>query len=116
MTEYAGVIWLAALAGGAAMPAAFALLGAITFRHYDAFYRSRQRGDVPPAWLAVAAGGWEGRLLAGLFLTAAGTAPAGLYVAAALLGILLVTESVASWLAHGRSEEPAPFEDVEDAA
>jgi hypothetical protein len=48
---------------------------------------------------------------------AAGTAPAGLYVAAGVLGALLVGESVGSWIAHGRSEEPVPFEDdVEDAA
>jgi len=117
LVEYAALIWLAALAGDAALPAAFALLGAITFRHYDAFYRARQRGDVPPRWVARAAGGWEGRLLAGLLLTAAGAAPAGLYVAAALLGTLLVGESVASCVAQRRSGEPlAPADDLEDAA
>jgi len=48
---------------------------------------------------------------------AAGPAPTGLYVVAALLGVLLVGESVASWLAHDRSDEPVPLEDdVEDAA
>ena len=58
LIEYGGVLWLAALAGASALPAAFALLCAITFRHYDAFYRSRQRGDPPPPWVADAAGGW----------------------------------------------------------
>jgi hypothetical protein len=114
--EYGGLIWLAALAGGAALPAGFALLSAITFRHYDAYYRTRQRGDAPPRWIAAAAGGWDGRLLAGLALTASGAAPAGLYLAAAALGALLVGESVASWIARGRSPQPVPLvDDVEDA-
>jgi hypothetical protein len=117
LVEYAGIIWLAALAGDAALPAAFALLGAITFRHYDAFYRVRQRGDAPPRWIAIAAGGWDGRLLAVLLLTAAGAAPAGLYVAAALLGALLVGESVASCIAQRRAGAAlAPADDLEEDA
>jgi hypothetical protein len=117
IVEYGGLVWVAALAGPAAMPAAFALLCAITFRHYDSFYRSRQRGDAPPGWIALAAGGWEGRLIAGLVLTAAGLAPAGLYVAAAVLGAMLVGESAASWIAGRRSGRPMPLhDDEEDAA
>ena len=103
LIEYGGVLWLAALAGASALPAAFALLCAITFRHYDAFYRSRQRGDPPPPWVADAAGGWDGRLLVVLALAAAGAGSAGLYAAAALLGAMLVGENVASWIAHRRS-------------
>ena len=34
-TEYAALIWIAALEGPDAYPAAFALLAALTFRHYD---------------------------------------------------------------------------------
>ena len=48
------------------VPAAFALLAAITFRHYDIVYRIRQRSSTPPRWLNRAAGGWDGRLLVAL--------------------------------------------------
>jgi hypothetical protein len=116
LIEYGDLIWLAALAGDAAVPAGFAFLSAITFRHYDAFYRTRQRGDPPPRWIAIAAGGWDGRLLAAFVIAAAGAAPAGLYVAGSLLGALLVGESVASWIARGRAGEPVPYDDVEEAA
>ncbi len=43
--EYAGILWVAALAGPSSVPAAFALLAAITFRHYDIVYRIRQRSS-----------------------------------------------------------------------
>ena len=59
------------------MPAAFALLLAITYRHYDIVYRLRHRGMTPPRWLNRAAGGWDGRLLAGFALAAAALVPAG---------------------------------------
>ena len=57
--EYGALLWIGAVAG--AVPAAFALLCAITFRHYDIVYRLRQRGELPPHWLNRAAGGWDGR-------------------------------------------------------
>ena len=47
-TEYAALIWIAALEGADAYPAAFALLAALTFRHYDLVYRLRHLGDDPP--------------------------------------------------------------------
>ena len=52
-----------------------------------------------------------------LLLTAAGAAPAGLYVAAALLGALLVGESVASCIAQRRAGAAlAPADDLEEDA
>lgn len=95
--EYGGLVWLAALAGGDSPPAAFALLAAIAFRHYDSVYRLRHQGRVAPAWVAAAGGGWDGRLLAGLVLMLVGALPAGFYVAAAGLAALFVTESIRSW-------------------
>ena len=50
--------------------AAFALLCALAFRHYDLVYRLRHRGVAPPRWLDRAGGGWDGRLLAGFVLAA----------------------------------------------
>ena len=62
-TEYAGILWVAALAGPSSVPAAFALLCAITFRHYDIVYRLRQRG-VDAAALAQPRGRRLGRAAA----------------------------------------------------
>ena len=86
-TEYAALIWIAALEGPAAYPAAFALLAALTFRHYDLVYRLRHLGTAPAPWVNALSGGWDGRLVAGFVLLAAGALPAGYFVAAAVLGV-----------------------------
>jgi Family of unknown function (DUF5941) len=104
--EYAGLLWLAALDG--AVPGAFALLAALAFRHYDLVYRLRQRGDTPPAWLNTLAGGWDGRLVLGWVLLAAGALPAAFYV---LAGVL-VGESAAGWARAA----PGVYEHEEDEA
>ena len=46
--EYAGLLWIGAVAGGDAEPAAFALLCAITYHHYENVYGFRHRGVRPP--------------------------------------------------------------------
>lgn len=97
--EYTAVLWLAGAAGDAA--AGFALLLALTLRHYDLFHRPRLRGVAPPAWLSVAAGGWDGRLVVVYALLVAGALPAGLYALAAALGALFVLEAAASARATG---------------
>jgi hypothetical protein len=114
VAEYGGILWVAAIAGPSAVPAAFALLLAITFRHYDIVYRLRHRGVTPPRWLNRAAGGWDGRLVASYVLAAAAAVPAGFYVAAALLGIVFVGESVASWATFARGQQPDVYEDEEE--
>jgi hypothetical protein len=114
VAEYAGILWVAALAGGTAVPAAFTLLLAITFRHYDIVYRLRQRGVTPPHWLNRAAGGWDGRLLAAYALAAAAAVPAGFYAAAALLGIVFVGEAIAGWATFERGQQPDVYEDEEE--
>ena len=50
--EYAMLTWLAATAD--AVPAAFALIAALTYRHYDLVYRLRHRAEVPPRWRSCA--------------------------------------------------------------
>lgn len=117
-TEYTALIWIAALEGAAAYPAAFALLAALTFRHYDLAYRPRHLGTTPAAWVNALSGGWDGRLVAGFVLLAAGALPTGFFVAAAVLGVAFAGESAAAWLIHGR--DPMPLgpaaEDEEDEA
>jgi len=112
--ECAGLLWIAAIAGPSSVPAAFALVATIAFRRYDLVYRRRQQGTLPPAWLDRAAGGWDGRLVAGLLVAVAGAAPVGLWVAAAALGLLLAGESVASWLAFDASQQPVGFDGDEE--
>ena len=82
-TEYMALIWIAALEGPDAYPAAFALLAALAFRHYDLVYRLRHRGVTPATWVNALSGGWDGRIVVGFLLLLAGALPAGYFVAAA---------------------------------
>jgi hypothetical protein len=93
--EYATLTWLAATDD--AVPAAFALIAALTYRHYDLVYRLRHRAEVPPRWLNALAAGWDGRVIIAWLLLALGALPAAMYVWAALLGAVFVAESVLSW-------------------
>jgi hypothetical protein len=114
VSEYAGILWIGALAGHGAEPAAFALLAALTFRHYDLVYRLRHRGVAPPGWLGNVAGGWDGRLVLGYILLVANALPAGFFIAAGLLAAVFVAESIAGWRTFGRAEQPVTYEDEED--
>ncbi len=116
VAEYAGLLWIAALAGPSSVPAAFALLLAITYRHYDMVYRLRHRAMTPPRWLNRGALGWEGRLLAGFVLAAAALVPAGFWVGAGLLAAVVVGESVHGWASETRTREPDVYEDEEEVA
>lgn len=112
--EYIAVIWIAGLEGSDAYPAAFALLAALTFRHYDLVYRLRHRGVVPAAWVSALGGGWDGRIVVAGVLLVAGALPAGYFVAAAVLGVAFVGEAIYGWLAVGRVQRPLEYEDEED--
>jgi hypothetical protein len=112
--EYGGLLWLGAAAGESSRPAAFALLCALTFRHYDIVYRLRHQGVSPPAWIGNLALGWDGRLVLGYILLVAGALPAGFFIAAGLLATVFVAESIAGWRRFGRAQQPATYEDEED--
>jgi phosphatidylglycerophosphate synthase len=114
VAEYGAILWIGAVAD--VVPAAFALLCAITYRHYDIVYRLRQRGETPPRWLARAAGGWDGRVIVAFVLAAAGAVPAGFHIAAGLLAVVLAAETIHSWLGYGRSLQAPVYEDEEEAA
>jgi len=110
--EYATLAWLAAIAD--AVPAAFALICALTFRHYDLVYRLRHRAEVPPRWLNLLAAGWEGRVIIAWLLLALGALPEAMYVWAALLGSVSVAETVVAWRRFERGRGTAgEFDEVE---
>ena len=111
--EYGGIIWIGATVGESATAAAFALIAALAFRHYDLVYRSRFQGRPPAAWLDVATGGWEGRLVVVTLLLVAGALPAALFVLAGALAAVLVSECVVSWRRHAATPVSI-YEDEED--
>jgi hypothetical protein len=112
--EYAALVWIAAVAGASSLPAAFALLAALAFRHYEIVYRLRHRGATPAAWVNALSGGWDGRLVAAVVLLAAGALPAGLYVLAGVLGAVFAGEAVAGWLGRDGDAPALEYADEED--
>jgi hypothetical protein len=112
--EYAGLLWIGSLEGPGGVPAAFALVAALAFRHYDLVYRLRHRGMTPPRWVDLAGLGWEGRVLLGYALLLAGALPAAFFVLAAALGAVFVTESVAGCTGTVRTQRTAVYEEEED--
>ena len=112
--EYAGLIWIAAIAGDTAPAAAFALLAALAFRHYDLVYGLRHRAELPPPWLNALAAGWEGRLIIAWLLLVAGALPAAFFVWAGLLGAASLAATVSAWRHFERGRRPAEYDDAED--
>ena len=112
--EYGALLSLAVLAGSRAPALCFALCGALAFHHYDTVYRLRHQGVAPPAWLSAAAGGWDGRLVLAYLLLAVGALETGLLVAAIVLALAYVIESVVSWLRFTQAQRPALYDDEED--
>jgi hypothetical protein len=110
--DYAGLVWIGSLAGEA--DAAFALIGALTFRHYDLVYRGRHQGAAPPGWVGLVAGGWDGRLVIAVVLLAAGALPTGFFALAALLAVVFVGESVASWRRFMAGSKTVELEEDEE--
>jgi hypothetical protein len=70
----------------------------------------------PPVWVNRLSGGWDGRMIAVLVLAAAAAVPAGLYVAAGLLGIVFVAETISAWASFERTQQPDVYEDEEEDA
>ncbi|GAA3444302.1 DUF5941 domain-containing protein [Planomonospora venezuelensis] len=101
LTEY-GFAAAAGFAHGVPPWLLFLFLGALVFHHYDVVYRVRQ-GLHPPAWLAAAGFGWDGRML----LLALGGLTGQLTAVLALLSLylwgLFGWESLTCWLAVPRS-------------
>jgi hypothetical protein len=106
--EYAGLLWLGTLAGSSSTPAAFALLAALTLRHYDIVYGLRYRGTPVSDRLGIAAGGWDGRLALGCVLLVTNALPAGFYVLAAIIAVVFCTAAIRDW---SRARMPVTFHD-----
>jgi hypothetical protein len=111
--EYGSLLWIAASAGDSSHPAAFALIAALVFHHYDLVYRPRFQGIAPPTWWNYVAGGWDGRLVLAVVLLAAGALPAGMFILAGLLGVGFAVECGLSW-ARLSVEPLSVYEDEED--
>lgn len=112
--EYGSLILTAYLAHGHAIRACFALLAVLAFHHYDTVYRLRQQGAPPPAWVSIAGGGWDGRIILAFIALLVAATRVGMAVAAGLLAILFVGESVSSWIGAAREGQPLTYADEED--
>ncbi|GAA4993357.1 hypothetical protein GCM10025734_22320 [Kitasatospora paranensis] len=113
--EYLTVLALVLRLDTAALPAAFGLVGAVAYHHYDTVYRLRGGTGAPARWLVRATGGQEGRALlvtlcAVLVYGAAPTGAVGhegpgaaalqgvLVALAAVLALVVVAESIHFWV------------------
>ncbi|WP_133918189.1 DUF5941 domain-containing protein [Streptomyces sp. NBC_00582] len=114
--EYLTVLILAAKSGvNGALPAAFGLVAAVAYHHYDTVYRIRGNAGAPPAWLVRAVGGQEGRTLLVAVLAALLTAPqfeVALTVLAVAVALVVLVESIRFWVSAGA---PAVHDEGEPA-
>lgn len=114
--EYCTILVLAAKADvNGALPAAFGLVGAVAYHHYDTVYRIRGNAGAPPAWLVRAVGGQEGRTLLVAVLAAVLTASqftVALTVLAVAVALVVLAESIRFWVSAGA---PAVHDEGEPA-
>ncbi|MGW5232915.1 DUF5941 domain-containing protein [Streptomyces nodosus] len=117
--EYGTVLVLAAKAGvNGALPAAFGLVAAVAYHHYDTVYRIRGGAGAPPSWLVRAIGGHEGRTLLVTALAAllgAAQFMVALTVLAGYVAVLVIVESVRFWVAAHKGGAPAVHDEGEPA-
>ncbi|MBX9392607.1 CDP-alcohol phosphatidyltransferase family protein [Streptomyces sp. TRM72054] len=114
--EYGTVLILAAEAKvNGVLPAAFGLVAAVAYHHYDTVYRIRGNAGAPPHWLVRAIGGHEGRTLAVVVLAVVLTAAqfeVALTVLAVAVALVVLVESIRFWASAGA---PAVHDEGEPA-
>jgi phosphatidylglycerophosphate synthase len=114
--EYGTVLVLAAQADvNGALPAAFGLVAAVAYHHYDTVYRIRGDAGAPQAWLVRAIGGHDGRTLLVTVLAAVLTASQfkfALTVLAVAVALVVLVESIRFWVSAGA---PAVHDEGEPA-
>ncbi|MFI1068658.1 DUF5941 domain-containing protein [Streptomyces puniciscabiei] len=114
--EYGTVLVLAGKAGvNGALPAAFGLVAAVAYHHYDTVYRIRGNAGAPPAWLVRSIGGHDGRTLLVTVLAAVLTAAqftVALTVLAVAVALVVLVESIRFWVSAGA---PAVHDEGEPA-
>ncbi|MEV8598355.1 DUF5941 domain-containing protein [Streptomyces griseoviridis] len=117
--EYVTVLVLAAAADvNGALPAAFGLVAAVAYHHYDTVYRIRGDAGAPPAWLVRAIGGHEGRTLLVVVLAtvlSASQFTVALTVLAVAVALLVLVESIRFWVASHLGGAPAVHDEGETA-
>jgi phosphatidylglycerophosphate synthase len=119
--EYLTVLVLAARSDvNGALPAAFGLVSAVAYHHYDTVYRIRGGTGAPPRWLVRTVGGHEGRTLVVAVLAALLTAQhtgktdftLALTAFAVAVALVVLTESIRFWVSSGA---PAVHDEGESA-
>ncbi|MFI7354222.1 DUF5941 domain-containing protein [Streptomyces avidinii] len=116
--EYVTVLALAMKADvPGALPAAFGLIAAVAYHHYDTVYRIRGGTGAPPHWLVRTIGGHEGRVLlitvlAAVLVTREADFPVALTVMAVFVALVVLVESIRFWVSSGA---PAVHDEGEPA-
>ncbi|WP_030197240.1 DUF5941 domain-containing protein [Streptomyces sp. NRRL S-87] len=114
--EYGTVLVLAAKAEvNGALPAAFGLVAAVAYHHYDTVYRIRGNAGAPPHWLVRTIGGHEGRVLLTVVLAtvlARTDFPVALTALAVFVALVVLAESIRFWVSAGA---PAVHDEGEPA-
>ncbi|EXU63100.1 transferase [Streptomyces sp. PRh5] len=116
--EYGTILILAACSEvNGALPAAFGLVAAVAYHHYDTVYRIRGGTGAPPHRLVRAIGGHEGRTVVVTAAAALLHQNQGFTIAltalAAVLALAVLIESIRFWVSsgapavHDESGEPA---------
>ncbi|MEV4789053.1 DUF5941 domain-containing protein [Streptomyces tuirus] len=117
--EYGTVLVLAAKADvTGALPAAFGLVAAVAYHHYDTVYRIRGDAGAPPAWLVRSIGGHEGRTLLVTVLAALLTASqfkVALTALAVAVALVVLVESIRFWVGAHQGGAPAVHDEGETA-
>ncbi|MER6961230.1 DUF5941 domain-containing protein [Streptomyces sp. NPDC000618] len=114
--EYGTVLILAARSDvNGALPAAFGLVSAVAYHHYDTVYRIRGNAGAPPAWLVRVIGGHDGRTLLVAVLVRVLTGEqfaVALTVLAVVVALVVLVESTRFWVSAGA---PAVHDEGEPA-
>ncbi|WP_326732904.1 DUF5941 domain-containing protein [Streptomyces phaeochromogenes] len=117
--EYGTVLVLAAKADvNGALPAAFGLVAAVAYHHYDTVYRIRGNAGAPPHWLVRAIGGHEGRTILVTVLAALLTATdfkVALTALAVAVALVVLVESIRFWVTAHKVGAPAVHDEGEPA-
>ncbi|NEB99997.1 DUF5941 domain-containing protein, partial [Streptomyces anulatus] len=97
-----------------AVPAAFGLVSAVAYHHYDTVYRIRGGTGAPPQWLVRTIGGHEGRTALVVVLAAVLTHTSGFTTAltalAVAVALVVLVESIRFWVS---SSAPAVHDEGE---
>ncbi|MFI6422979.1 DUF5941 domain-containing protein [Streptomyces sp. NPDC050842] len=118
VAEYTTVLVLAARSDSAhALPAAFGLVAAVAYHHYDTVYRIRGGTGAPPTWLVRVTGGHEGRTLlvvalAALLADRGDDFTLALTALAVAVALVVLVESIRFWVSSGA---PAVHDEGETA-